>query len=257
MWNTNIHSVHLTDFPKVDIQSINHELSQHMNQVKTIVSLWLSWRARKKIRVRQPLKSIIIGFELDEHFNEIIRDELNIKEIIIDESINEKVTKICKPDARRIWPKYGKDVQEIIRLGKLWQFEEIEEWWSKKVKIAHWILQEDEYVFDYIQTDESLDIQASDGIVISIDPEITPELESEGYVRDLIRSIQEARKEAGYNIEDRIQLTINSQSLQLEQKFADYIQEETLSTLQESIPDPDSEKTIELGGEKIIFGIKK
>lgn len=249
-------SVHLTDFPKVEEQAINEDLSIAMKRVQTIVTLGLSRRAKKKIRVRQPLQSITIWSKLDEHFNEIIRDELNIKEILIDESINDKVNKICKPNARVIWPKYGKDVQQIIKLWKEWKFIEQNDWWNITVKIDHRVLQEGEYEFDYVQTDETLDVQAADAMVIAMDPEITPELEAEGFVRDLVRSIQEARKEADYKIEDRINLTINSWSLKLEEKFGEYIQEETLSTLQNNLDTPDLKKTVELGGEKIVFGIK-
>lgn len=95
-------SVHLTSFPKVETQAIDNNLSDAMDKVQTIVTLGLSRRAKKKIRVRQPLQSITIGFLLEDHFNEIIRDELNVKEIILDKSINSKVTKICKPNARLI-----------------------------------------------------------------------------------------------------------------------------------------------------------
>ena len=153
------------------------------------------------------MQTITIGFELEEHFNEIIRDELNIKEIVLDKSINQKVTKICKPNARLIGPKYGKDVQKIIQAGKAGDFVEQED---GSVKIEHRVLQAEEFEFDYVKTDETLDVEAADGMVIAIDPVITPELEAEGYARDLVRFIQEARKEANYNIDDRIQLGVEN-----------------------------------------------
>ncbi|NOZ43948.1 MAG: hypothetical protein GXP45_02190 [bacterium] len=236
-------SIHLLDFPKVEKQAINTDLSNDMKEVKTIVSLGLSWRARKKIRVRQPLQTITIGITLDDHFQEIIRDELNIKQVIINPNINNKVTKICKPNAKILGPKYGKDIQKIIQKGKSGDFEEKEE---GTIKIDHWILQVGEYEFDYIQQDDNLDIQVLDSIVIAIDPEITPVLEAEGYVRDLVRAIQEARKEAGYNIEDRIALSVQSGKLKLEESFADYLQEETLSSLSPELANYDLEKQITL-----------
>jgi len=169
-------SVHLTDFPKADTQVIHNDLSDAMTKVQTIVTLGLSRRAKKKIRVRQPLLSITIGFALEEHFNEIIRDELNVKQIILDQNINTKVTKICKPNARLIGPKYGKDVQKIIQAGKSGDFTENTD---GTVQIEHRLLQPEEFEFDYFKTDETLDVEAADGMVIAMDSTITPALEAE------------------------------------------------------------------------------
>lgn len=248
------HSVHLSNFPEVEKQAINTELSDAMSRVQKIVSLGLSRRAKKKIRVRQPLQSITISQDLEDHFREIILDELNVKEILIDSSINSKVTKICKPDARKLGPKYGKDVQLIIHAGKAGEFTENDD---GTVQIEHRLIQPDEYEFDYLKTDDTLDVEAADGMVIAMDGDITPELEAEGYARDFVRIVQDARKEADYNIEDRIQLTVNSGTLGIETTFADYLTQETLSTLVASLDNPDLQKEVEVGGVKVVFAIKR
>ncbi len=96
-----------------------------MEKCEHIVSLGLALRSRKNIRVRQPLTSVTITEELDEYYQGIIRDELNVKEIRF-ENPEKLAKKICKPDARKIGPKYGKDVQYIIQEAKAGNFTEKE-----------------------------------------------------------------------------------------------------------------------------------
>jgi len=76
-------SVHLTDFPKYDESLINLELNKDTDLVQKVITLGLAWRANQKIRVRQPLKSITITFEISDYYKEIIKEELNVKEVIV------------------------------------------------------------------------------------------------------------------------------------------------------------------------------
>ena len=249
-------SVHLEHFPQADQKLMNESLSQSMKTVQTIVSTWLSRRTEKKIRVRQPLSSITIGVQIDDAFKDIIADELNIKHVIVDESINSKVTKICKPDGKILGRKLGKDFKNVLQLAKSGQFEEIE---HGQVRVGEFVLHPDEYEISYIKSDESDNIAVEDGMVIIIDDEITKELEIEGYARDLVRMIQEARKDADYHIADRISLSITDTSWRLTdlQEFYSYIEDETLSTIVDELIEPDKELTVELGEYEMVFGIKK
>ena len=90
-----------------------------------IVSLGLALRSRKNIRVRQPLASITVTKELSEYYQSIIASELNVKDILF-ENPEKLAKKICKPDARKIGPKYGKDVQKVITEAKNGNFTEKE-----------------------------------------------------------------------------------------------------------------------------------
>ena len=94
-----------------------------MEVCEHIVSLGLALRSRKNIRVRQPLASVTITQELSDYYKQIIRDELNVKEVRYENPEN-LAKKICKPDARKIGPKYGKDVQYIITEAKAGNFTE-------------------------------------------------------------------------------------------------------------------------------------
>lgn len=115
------------------------------------------------------------------------------------------------------------------------------------------------FEISYVKTDPSQDLDVDDGIVVKADRTITPELETEGYARDLVRYIQDARKEADYHLADRIQLSLTGSKLSttLTEQFAEYIQNETLSTFVESIENPDISKEVTLANETIIFALKK
>jgi isoleucyl-tRNA synthetase len=112
-------SVHLVDFPVVtQIQTQDQAVSIMMNKVRSIVKAGLGWRARRVLRVRQPLASLTLSINLDAQYLDIIAEELNIKQILVDESLTERVQRICKPNARLLGPKFGKQVQELIVQGK-------------------------------------------------------------------------------------------------------------------------------------------
>lgn len=248
-------SVHLTDFPKADKEVVNVELSETMARVQDIIRIGLSWRAQRNIRVRQPLASITIGEEVSQYYKDIIAEEMNVKKVIIDPSINETVTKICKPNGRLIGPKYGKDVKMIIAEAKQGNFEEHDD---GTVTVAHFRLQADEFEISYIKKDDTLDIEVDKGIVVSVDGNITPDLELEGYTRDLVRFIQDARKEAGYDIADRISLSLKGDlAADIVGSFGVYLQDETLSSLDSDLSNGDIEKEVELGDKKVVFVLKK
>ena len=112
-----MNSVHLQYITRPNRHLIANDLNRDMEICEHIVSLGLTLRSRKNIRVRQPLASITITRELSSYYQTIIRDELNVKEVKFEDP--EKLAKkICKPDARKIGPKYGKDVQYIIGQAK-------------------------------------------------------------------------------------------------------------------------------------------
>jgi isoleucyl-tRNA synthetase len=125
------------------------------------------------------------------------------------------------------------------------------------VQIEDVVLESDEYEIDYLKSDPTLDVEISQGVVIAFDAQLTPELIKEGYVRDLVRQIQEARKEAGYDIADRIQIAFAKDPLDLLSAYQEYIQEETLSTKIDSLDEFDLEQELELGDTKYVFMLKR
>jgi len=255
-------SVHLELFPEKCEAFILRDLSENMRKVKDIVAVGLSARASEKIRVRQPLQRVKIPFELtDEKMIEIIKDELNVKEVLVF-APNEFPRQICKPDARQIGPKFGKDVKEILQKAKSGDFEVIEEEGKKHVKVGEFVLLEWEYEIEFIASENTPVgeiLQTGNGICVALDTRITPELKNEGYARDIVRHVQEARKEANFNVDDRIQivLEIPQEYENILADFGDMITEETLSTLIEYIEKADLEKEIELDDFTFTVKLKK
>lgn len=111
-------SVHLSDFPIADKNLIDTELNTDMDLCQKVINLGLSLRTAQKIRVRQPLQSISTGESLSEYYKDIIKEELNIKEVLTVDS-SSIAQKICKPNGRLIGPKFGKNVKDIITQAKL------------------------------------------------------------------------------------------------------------------------------------------
>jgi isoleucyl-tRNA synthetase len=233
-------SVHLTNFPTYDENLINEQLNSDTDKIQKIITLGLAWRANNKIRVRQPLNSITITEKLDAYYTEIIKEELNVKQVLVVDG-NSLAKQICKPNGRLIWPKFGQDVKFIMSEAKSWNFEILENW---NVKVWEFELEIWDFELVFETWDNWMLIESWFWMVIAMNPEITKELKLEWFARDLVRQIQEARKEADYQVDDRIKVCISGADEILE-NFNEYIQNETLSTIVKDISNPDIKKKIE------------
>lgn len=232
-------SVHLEYITRPSRQLIDTNLNRDMEICEHIVSLGLALRSRKNIRVRQPLASITATKELSEYYQSIIASELNVKDILF-ENPEKLAKKICKPDARKIGPKYGKDVQKVITEAKNGNFIEKE---NGIIDVAGFILENGEYTLEYVPLEWVGDVEWGHGMVISLDTTITEDLRLEWFARDIIRQIQDMRKEANYNITDRISLSISGFDTSIDW-IRTLIESETLSTIVASVKNPDLEKTL-------------
>lgn len=143
---TNRESVHLEYITRPNRHLIASDLNRDMEICEHIVSLGLALRSRKNIRVRQPLSSVTITRELSEYYMTIIRDELNVK-VVKFENPEKLAKKICKPDARKIGPKYGKDVQKVIMEAKNGNFIEKD---NGIIDVGGFILESGEYAMEYL-----------------------------------------------------------------------------------------------------------
>ncbi len=249
-------SVHLELYPETNPWFIFENLNNDMAQTQNFITLGLSARANEKLRVRQPLSYAKIWSDLEDYYKDILKEELNVKEIkIFDQS--EMPKKICKPNGRAIWPKFGKDVKFIMQEAKSWNFEELKDW---KVKVWEFILEPGEFEIvlesntDNKNSNKSL--ESGFGTAVAISTELNPELIAEWLSRDIVRQIQEARKDANFEVDDRIKISINWLD-DVIGSFAEYIQKETLSQIVENIENPDLEKEVEIEGNKIILKLKK
>ncbi len=253
-------SVHLELYPVKNPAFILEDLSKNTSEVQEIITLWLSARANAKLRVRQPLQYVKISHALNEYFQEIIKEELNVREVKVFNN-DEIPSQICKPNARLIGPKFGQNVKFIISEAKSWNFELLA---NGNAKVWEFELLPWEFELEFISDNENKNqneiFESGNGLVVAIDTNITQELKLEGYTRDIVRHIQESRKESNFNVDDRIQITLSgdiiSEILQ-NSELKNLIQSETLSTLVWSISNPDWEKEIEIDEIKIKLSLKK
>ncbi|MFA6091020.1 MAG: DUF5915 domain-containing protein, partial [Candidatus Gracilibacteria bacterium] len=188
-------------------------------------------------------------------FQEIIREELNIKEVKF-EDMSHVARKICKPNAKLIGPRFGKAVQDVIIQAKSGNFQELE---GGQIQVGEYILESGEYEIAYEPLqDMTLDVMSGSGMVIAMDTTITEELELEGFARDLVRVIQDLRKEAGYEVSDRIQVALTGEKMEkILALFADYITSETLSVIDNGLLEGDISREVDVDGLVVNVVVKR
>jgi len=211
-------SVHLADFPVFKDSFIDKSLERKMEDAQTISSLVLSLRAKEKIKVRQPLQKIMIPVESTEQKSSIlavanlIKHEVNIKEIVLLEDASDILVKQIKPNFKTLGPKFGKEMKFIANAIQSFTKEDI-----AKIEFNEKIAIELEGKIINLDLSDveisSKDIEgwlvANEGsITVALDVTISEELRKEGVARELINRIQNARKDKGLEVTDRIKLTV-------------------------------------------------
>lgn len=198
-------SVHLEYFPEFNRFAVPRDIRDDMQITKQFVTLGLALRGRKKLRVRQPLQSLTIGSTLNEYYVDILKEELNVKEVIMGADMSQVARKICRPNAKLIGPRFGKQVQEIIVAAKAGNFTELPD---GRVQVGEALLEAGEFELVYEPLSEDMDVEGGGGQVILMDTHITDSLRREGMARDIVRAIQDLRKEAGYEVSDHISVSV-------------------------------------------------
>ncbi|OGJ73307.1 hypothetical protein A3G69_03410, partial [Candidatus Peribacteria bacterium RIFCSPLOWO2_12_FULL_53_10] len=231
-------SIHLTDWPETrNLTKEESDMTARHTLLRLVVSLGNSIRSKNRIKTRQPLARITIAIPgsvqrnapLTAEDKELLLHELNVKEIAIADDPGKLAQIIALVDARKVGPRLGSRVQEVIATGKHGEFTLRED---GTVLIGEEILTPAEVQIQY-RGAEGTDVAADGGIVVSLDTRITPELEVEGLARDLIREIQKLRKDSGLAFTDRIALAVTGLEDVMEQ-FKGAIAEETRATWKEN-----------------------
>ena len=234
-------SIHLSDFPKFDESFVDKSLERKMENAQTISSLVLSLRAKEKIKVRQPLQKIMIPVDSAQQKEEIlavenlIKHEVNIKEIQLMEDASDILIKQIKPNFKALGPKFGKDMRFIAAEVQKFTQEDINK--IEKDKNISIEVNGKNIILEASDVEiSSKDIEgwlvANEGaLTVALDVTITEELRKEGVARELVNRIQNARKDSGLEVTDKIKLTVlNFDNLQ--QSITDnkeYIMSETLT----------------------------
>lgn len=262
-------SVHLSNFPQADASYIDQALEHKMHQAQTISSLVLSLRQREKIKVRQPLQKIMIPVLDDAAREEItavsdlIKSEVNVKEIeLIDEGSGILVKQI-KPDFKKLGPRFGKEMRNVAQAIAGFGPDEISAL-EKDGQIT--ILFNEKNVIltldDVIISSQDIEgwlVANNDGVTVALDVTITPELRNEGIARELVNRIQNLRKDSGFEVTDRVEVTLQEdKNLQaaVAQNMA-YIKQETLTEVLAFEPEVNSGTEIAFDDIATRLSIKK
>ncbi|MFC1748510.1 isoleucine--tRNA ligase [Pseudomonadota bacterium] len=256
-------SVHLEDWPVANKNYIKEDLNEEHKIVRRIVTLGHCVRDKENIKVRQPLglvqvavpQNVDAGILVSQ--KEVILEELNVKEMEILQDAEKYIKRIVSPNARVLGPKYGKEVQQIIKQAKDGNFEVMED---GTVKIGDYTLFPDEVEVGF-EGREGFDTASSAGFSVVLDTKITDELKNEGYAREIVRYLQDLRKEADYNVDDRIYVYVEAagSASQAVTDFADYIKKETLAIELQDKGDFewDKEKVVQIEGSDVKIAVRK
>lgn len=257
-------SVHLTDWPNVVKRLVKPLLNTEMHIVRQIVNLGHSARANAGIKVRQPLASVSIAtpdqvsVDVIEKYREIILEELNVKEIEYIRELGDRVKVKYTPRSKLLGPKFGKDVQDIIRMVKTGEIRSLD---GGRYQVGDFVLDAQDIEVGY-EAQDGAGVASENGYTLLLDTHISDELVQEGIAREVVRFVQEMRKEASYDVSDRILLVVESDDPGIRSAvtaFADYIRRETLAEelQQGGIFDADLKKTLELDASKVTVALKR
>ncbi|MEJ2195479.1 MAG: isoleucine--tRNA ligase, partial [Ignavibacteriaceae bacterium] len=209
----NHESIHLTDFPAA--REINKELELKMEVAQKVVYLTRSMRAKSNLKVRQPLKKIMVVVENKNRealtqMKDVILDEVNVKDMVLLENDQSIVNKSAKANFKSLGPKFGKKVQLVANEIKKLNSEEIAKLDSgEQLKI---LINKEEVTI----SPEDVEIVSSEikgwfvesegSVTVAIDTELDSSLIEEGLAREFVNRIQNMRKEAGFNVTDKISI---------------------------------------------------
>ncbi len=259
-------SVHLSDFPRLKENEIDTRLEERMAVAEKIVYLARAMRVKSGIRVRQPLKQIIIPVsssqmrETISQVESVILDEINVKSITYVDDDSEFVSKGAKPNFKSIGPKFGKDVKVVAELIKSMTSKDVKSL-EKEGEIdlrvdskAFHVVREDVEI--YSQELSGWLVESDGGLTVALDTELDESLKREGIAREFVNRIQNLRKSAGFDVTDRILVSIDcpSEFAEAITKLSDYIKSETLAVeLWTSLKAGEYSEEVEI--EKIKFKI--
>ncbi len=231
-------SVHLTDFPEAVYK--NGELEKKMEIAQKVVYLTRAMRAKKNLKVRQPLRKIMVAAESSQHsaleeMRDVILEEVNIKELIILKDDSEIVNKSAKPNFKSIGPKFGKNVNKaavkIKELGKE-DIIKLEKGDEVKIEINGEELAIKPEDVEIISSEiEGWLVENEGGVTVALDTELDISLVSEGLAREFVNRVQNMRKDSGFEVTDKIKIDFNGSDKIIDavDAFKDYVSNETLA----------------------------
>jgi isoleucyl-tRNA synthetase len=223
-------SVHLTDFPSAADFPADHALVASMDAIRDVASAALSLRKARGLRVRLPLATLTVATTDAPSlrpFADLLADEVNVKRLEFTDDVATYCRQVLTVVPRALGPRVGKQVQQVIKAVKAGEWE-----LSEGAPVAAGVtLQDGEYELRMVATDAEHSAPVTGGVVV-LDTSVTPALAAEGVARDVIRVVQQARRDAGLDVSDRIGLVVSGSPAVAEavEAHRDFVAAETLAT---------------------------
>jgi Isoleucyl-tRNA synthetase len=259
-------SIHLCDYPTCNEEQIDKMLEYNMNQVLNIVVMGRACRNAANIKNRQPIGNMYVKTEskLSKYYQDIIREELNVKELTFKQDVSMYTSYSFKPQLKTVGPKYGKllggikAALETIDGNK--GMKELLETGCIKLLIGdeEVTLLEEDLLIENART-EGYIAESDAGVTVVLDTSLSKELIEEGFVREIISKVQTMRKEAGFEVMDQIHISYegSSHGVAVFERNENEIAKETLS-LQVAQGNPEGfVKEWDINGENLTIGVKK
>ena len=259
-------SIHLCDFPEVHENWIDPKMEEDMADLLEIVVMGRAARNTANIKNRQPIGTMYVKseFQLSEFYKEIIKDELNIKEVVFKDDIADFISYSFKPQMRTVGPKYGKLLNKIkTTLSELdgnKAMAELKSTGELKLDIdgQEIVLLEEDLLIDMAQM-EGYVSESDHTITVVLDTNLTPELIEEGFVRELVSKIQTMRKEAGFEVMDKIRVYAkdNDKIVSIMKNHGDEIKSEVLAEEIVTGETKGYEKEWNINSEKVTMAVER
>ena len=259
-------SIHLCDFPVANEQHIDKELEDNMEAVLKIVVIGRACRNTANIKIKQPIGKMYVkaDFALSEYFVEIIEDELNVKSVEFTEDVSAFTSYTFKPQLRTVGPKYGKYLKQIQQTlasldGNQAMAKLKAEGALKLDNISDEVVLCEEDLLISMAQKEGYVSDSEGGVTVVLDTNLTPELIEEGMVREIISKLQTMRKEADFEVTDRIHVTYSGSDKvgEIFEKYGENIKTVVLAdTVTEGMTDG-YQKEWKINGETVLLGVQK
>ena len=264
-------SVHLSDWPEADEQLIDEKLMKSIDTVIKAVELGRAARNKAQLKVRQPLGEIHFFTESSEEkevLNSLsaqILEELNVKKLTVLNDMNELAVLRVSPNFKALGPSFGKDAQKVAELIKNLDAEQLNSELSKKGSFTIELesdaieITNEMVTFEHEQT-EGISVVDTDGMTAALSTLLTPELIRQGMVRDLVHDINNLRKEADFDVSDRINmyLSMDGELLEAVKEHETYLSNEVLAeSIEYNYEGGEISQEIEIQNNKVMIGIER
>lgn len=259
-------SIHLCDFPVVEETMIDRKLEEDMEDLLEVVVMGRACRNASNIKNRQPIGQMYIkaDFDLSEFYVDIIADELNVKQVTFTDDVRDFSSYSFKPQLKTVGPKFGKQLGEIrnalTNLDGNAAMDEVNETGALKLALSggEILLEKDDLLIDIAQK-EGYVSESDNKITVVLDTNLTPELLEEGFVKEIISKVQTMRKEAGFEVMDKITVYAkdNAKIIEILDKNGTEIKSAVLATKIVTGTTEGYEKSWNVNGEDVVMGVKK